>query len=103
MTLLRIGVKLSVAVLADPPKVAEIVAAVLAVTAFVAIVNVAVAAPAGTATLTGGTGNAVFEDVRATTAPPIGAAFVRINVPTEFAVPTTVVGERLSELSVVHS
>lgn len=100
MTLLRIGVTVSVAVLVAPPKLAEIVARVLAVTDFVAIVNVALAAPAGTVTLAGGTAAAVFEEISVTTAPPVGAAFVRTTDPTEFAVPVTDVGERLSELSV---
>jgi hypothetical protein len=77
-----------------PPYDALIVPAIVPPTALVAIVNVALAAPAGTVTLAGTvTGSLPDND---TTAPPGGAAAVRVTVPvTEFP-PTTLAA--LSEI-----
>src|SRR3989442_351583 len=79
------GVTVSSAVLVTPPKLAEIVAEVDAVTDTVVTVNVALVAPAGTVTLpTAGTlaaAGLLLE--RVTTAPPAGAAALRVTVATE--------------------
>ena len=88
------GVTVSSAVLVTPPKLAEIVAEVDAVTDTVVTVNVALVAPAGTVTLpTAGTlaaAGLLLE--RVTTAPPAGAAALRVTVATEELPPTTLVG-----------
>jgi len=70
------------------------VAVIVPLTALVEIVNVALADPVGTVTLAGTvTGSALDND---TTAPPAGAAAVRVAVPvTEFP-PTTL--DVLSEI-----
>jgi hypothetical protein len=77
-----------------PPYDALIVPAIVPPTALVAIVNVALDAPPGTVTLAGTvTGSPLDSD---TTAPPGGAAAVRVTVPvTEFP-PTTL--DALSEI-----
>src|SRR3989441_668152 len=88
------GVTASSAVLVTPPKLAEIVAEVDAVTDTVVTVNVALVAPAGTVTLpTAGTlaaAGLLLE--RVTTAPPAGAAALKVTVATEELPPTTLVG-----------
>src|SRR5713101_2639860 len=88
------GVTVSSAVLVAPPKLAEMVAKVDAVTDTVVTVNVALVAPAGTVTLpTAGTlaaAGLLLE--RVTTAPPVGAAALRVTVATEELPPTTLVG-----------
>src|SRR3989441_7803034 len=88
------GVTVSTAILVAPPKLAEMVAEVDAVTDTVVTVNVALVAPAGTVTLpTGGTlaaAGLLLE--RVTTAPPAGAAPLRVTVATEELPPTTLVG-----------
>src|SRR2546427_4101618 len=88
------GVTVSSAVLVTPPKLAEMVAEVDAVTDTVVTVNVALVTPAGTVTLpTGGTlaaAGLLLE--RVTTAPPAGAAALRVTVATEELPPTTLVG-----------
>src|SRR5712692_7338768 len=88
------GVTVSNADLVTPPKLAEIVAEVDAVTDTVVTVNVALAPPAGTVTLpTAGTlaaAGLLLE--RVTTAPPAGAAALSVTVATEELPPTTLVG-----------
>src|SRR5712691_5335185 len=87
------GVTVSSAVLVTPPKLAEIVAEVDAVTDTVVTVNVALVAPAGTVTLplTGTLATALLLD-RVTTAPPVGAVALKVTVATEELPPTTLVG-----------
>ena len=62
--------------------------------------KVAVVAPATTVTEAGTWAAAVFELVSATTAPPVGAGPLRVTVPVEDTPPSTVVGLRLTLLSV---
>jgi hypothetical protein len=69
-------------------------------TGLVAAVKVAVVAPATTVTEAGTWAAAVFELVSATTAPPVGAGPLRVTVPVEDTPPSTVVGLRLTLLSV---
>src|SRR3989441_10617166 len=88
------GVTVSTAVLVAPPKLAELVAEVDAVTDTVVTVNVALVRPAGPVTLpTAGTlaaAGLLLE--RVTTTPPAGAAALRVTVATEELPPTTLVG-----------
>lgn len=71
--------------------------AVVAVTTFVSMINVAVVAPAGTITVAGATsGSAAVND---TVAPTAGAAAVRVTVPVTFVPPTTVVAFNTMEAS----
>jgi hypothetical protein len=56
--------------------------------------------PAGTVTLDGTVATEVLLLESVTTAPPEGAAAVRVTVPVELFPPLTVVGLRVSELSV---
>src|SRR2546426_22546 len=95
------GVIVSRAVLVRPPKLAEIVAEVDAVTDTVVTVNVALVAPAGTVTLplTGTLATALLLK-RVTTAPPVGAAALKVTVPVEDAGPITLVGLSASVESV---
>src|SRR5436305_15032749 len=67
-------------------------AAVPAVTAFVATVNVAVLAPAATVTDAGTVAALRLLLVNATTAPPAGAAALSVTVPVLFAPPVSVAG-----------
>jgi hypothetical protein len=77
-----------------PPYDPLIVPAIVPPTALVAIVNVALAAPAGTVTLAGTvTGSPPDND---TTAPPDGAAPVSVTVPVTEVPPTTL--DVLSEI-----
>src|SRR5712692_6293311 len=87
------GVTVSSAVLVTPPKLAEIVAEVDAVTDTVVTVNVALVAPAGTVTLppTGTLTTALLLE-RVTSAPPVGAVALNVTVATEELPPTTLVG-----------
>src|SRR5712692_6614873 len=87
------GVIVSRAVLVRPPKLAEIVAEVDAVTDTVVTVNVALVAPAGTVTLppTGTLTTALLLE-RVTSAPPVGAVALNVTVATEELPPTTLVG-----------
>jgi hypothetical protein len=70
----------------------EMVDVVLAATGVVVTVNVALVAPAATVTLAGTVAAAVLLLVRATTAPPAGAALLNVTVPVEDAPPVTVAG-----------
>ena len=87
------AVTVSSAVLVRPPKLAEMVAEVDAVTDTVVTVNVALVAPAGTVTLplTGTLATALLLD-RVTSAPPVGAVALNVTVATEELPPTTLVG-----------
>ena len=91
------GVTTSVAVRVTPLNVAEMVTLLVAATETVLIENVAVVAPAATVTLAGveATAEALLESV--TTAPPVGAALLRVTVPCEELPPTTVAGLRESD------
>ncbi len=59
--------------------------------------NVAVVAPAATVTLAGTVATAVLLLVSVTTAPPEGAALLRVTVPVEEVPPVTVAGLRLRD------
>ena len=63
-------------------------------TAVVAIVKVAEVAPAATVTVAGGIALALLED-RLTRVPPDGAGPLRVTIPVEEDVPTTVLGETI--------
>ena len=91
------GFTVSAAVLVTPTKTAEMVAEVEAVTEVVVTVKLALLAPAGTVTLAG-TVAAVELSESDTTAPPVGAALVRVNVPCDVAPPVTLVGFSASVL-----
>ena len=86
------GVTVKVAVLVAPPNAPLIVTGVDALTAVVAIVNVALVAPAGTVTLAGNVATLVLLLVIDTVAPPLGAALFNVAVPVEPLPPTTLVG-----------
>ncbi len=96
------AVTVSRAVLVTPPKVAETVAEVDAVTDTVVTLNVVLVLPAGTVTLpiagTWATVGLLLE--RVTSAPPVGAAALKVTVPVEDAGPTTLVGLSASVESV---
>jgi hypothetical protein len=62
---------------------------VVAVTVFVVIVKVALVAPAATVTLAGTVPAVVGDDANTTTAPPVGAALVRVTVPVTNTPPVT--------------
>ena len=87
----RTGFTVIVAVLDTPLRVAVIVKADAAVTGRVVIVKVADVAPAATVTLAGTVPMVVDDDARVTTAPPIGAALVRVTVPVTVLPPVTAV------------
>ena len=72
-----------------------------AVTAVVVTVKVALVAPASTVTLAGTVATAVLLLERVTTAPPLGAAALRVTVPVEGLPPKTLVGFRVTEERVV--
>src|ERR1700757_1629155 len=63
-------------------------------------VKFALVFPAGTVMLDGTVATEVLPLESATTAPPEGAAAVRVTVPVELFPPPTLVGLRVSELSV---
>src|SRR5262245_20695638 len=85
------GVTASVAVRVDPPQFAERAAFVVAVTALVVTVKLAVVTPAGTVTLTGTVAAALLLP-RLTTIPPPGAAALRVTVACAAVPPWTEVG-----------
>jgi hypothetical protein len=80
-----------------PPRVPPIFAVVLAVTAFVVTVNVAVELPAATVTEAGTTAE-VLELESATTAPPAGAALVSLTVPAALVPPFTLDGVTVTDV-----
>lgn len=85
------------AVLVTLLKSAEIVDDALAPTGMLVTVNVAVVAPAATVTDAGTVAAAVFELVRVTADPPVGAGPFRVTVPAEDTPPTTVAGTSATE------
>ena len=91
------GVTVNTALRVAPPKEPLIVDEVDAVTAGVLTVNVALVAPAGTVTLAG-TDAAVLLLESDTTAPPLGAALVKVAVPVAEPPPVTVDGLRVIAL-----
>ncbi len=68
-------------------------------TTLVLTVNVALLAPAATVTLAGTVATAVLLLESVTTAPPEGAAALKLTVPVEEFPPTTEVGFRVTEES----
>src|SRR5215203_2740586 len=86
------GVTVSVALRAVPPNAPLIVRDVDAVTDVVLTVNVALKAPAGTVRLAGTVAALVLLLDSVTTAPPAGAALVRLAVPSEVLPPATLAG-----------
>jgi hypothetical protein len=92
------GFTVSVAVLVVPPYAALIVTAVDAVTALVLTVKLAVVAPAATVTLAGTRAAVVLLLASDTTAPPDGAALLKVTVPVDDCVPpVTLVGLSANE------
>jgi hypothetical protein len=73
-------------------RVAEIATTVEELTGNVVIVNVAEVAPAATVTLAGTVAAAVLLLDRVTTAPPVGAAPLRVTVPVEVLPVVTLIG-----------
>jgi hypothetical protein len=92
------GVTVKVAVRLTLLYAAVIVTAVVEDTLPVVAVKVVVVAPAATVTDAGTWAAAVFELVRVTTAPPVGAGLSRVTVPVEEAPPMTEVGVTLTPL-----
>jgi hypothetical protein len=87
------AVRPSVPVVEDPLAEAVIVAVCSVETTLVVTVNVIEVEPAGTVTVPPvGTMAAVSLEESVTTTPPVGAACVRVTVPTEDAPPTTLAG-----------
>jgi len=86
------GVTVSVALRVAPPYAPLIVTDVDDVTEVVLTVNVALKAPAGTVTLAGTVAALVLLLDSVTTAPPEGAALVRLAVPCDVLPPTTLAG-----------
>ena len=87
------------AVRVTPPNTAETVAEVEAVTGVVVTVKLALLAPAGTVTLAGTAVAPELSDSD-TTAPPLGAAALKLTLPVEALPPVTLVGLRLKAESV---
>ena len=86
------------AVVLTPANVAVIVAEAFAATAVVVTLNVAEVDPAGTVTVAGTVAEALF-DASAMEIPPVGAAALIVTVPTEATPPTTLVGLRVTLLT----
>jgi hypothetical protein len=82
-----------VAVWVVPLRAAEIVAVTVVAAPGVLIVNVAEVAPAGMVTVVGTVAAALLEE-SVTTLPPLGAALLRVTVPTDVLPPTTVEGDK---------
>ena len=93
------GLSVNAAVRVTPPKRAEIVADVDAVTEVVVTVKFALVAPAGTVTLAGAVVALELSESE-TVAPPLGAAALNVTVPVDALPPTTLLGLRDSEESV---
>jgi len=86
------GFTVSVADWLTPPAVAEITTAFAAATGAVMMVKPALVSPGSTVTLTGPVAMAAFALARVTTAPPLGAALVKVTVPCDRSPPVTLVG-----------
>ena len=86
---IRTGLTLMVAVLETPLRDPVIVRDDAAVTVRVVMVKAADVAPAATVTLAGTVPIVVDEDESVTTAPPVGAALVRVTVPVTATPPVT--------------
>jgi len=69
-------------------------------TALVLAVNVAAVAPLGTVTLDGTVATVALLLDKETSAPPLGAGPLSVTVPVDEVPPVTLVGLRLSEVSV---
>ena len=91
VTLALGGFTVSVAVLVTPARTAEMVAAVEAAVEVVVAVKVALLAPAATVTLAGTVAAAALLESD-TTAPPDGAALVKVTLPCDVPPPVTLVG-----------
>ena len=91
------GLSESVALRVVPPKEPEMLTAVAVVTEAVVTVKVALVAPAGTVTLAGTVATAVLLLESVTTAPPEGAAALKVADPVEEAGPTTLAGLKDNE------
>ena len=85
------GFTVSAAVLVTPAKTAEMVAEVEVVTELVVILKVALLLPVVMVTLVGTLVALELSD-SITTAPPLGAAALKVTVPIEELPPTTLVG-----------
>ena len=79
-----------------------IVTAWSATTALVVAWKVAVVCPAATVTDEGTCAAAVFELVKLTTAPPVGAGVSRVTVPVDDTPPSTEVGLTLTPVSAAN-
>jgi len=97
VTVSGVVVTASPADLAAPPWVPEIVAAEEVQLELVETMKFALVAPAPTFTLPGTAATEVSLLESATTAPPAGAAALRVTVPVETVPPVTLVGSRLKE------
>jgi len=96
---LSAGVTVSVALCVAVLYVALIVTAVVAVTAPLVTLNVALVLPAATGTLAGTPTTAALLLPSVTVIPPAGAAAASVTVPTEPTPATTVLGDTDTELS----
>src|SRR5262245_47962108 len=94
------GLTVSVAVRVAPLNVAEMVTLFIAVTVVVLMVKAALVAPAAPVTLAGVAATVGLLLDNATTAPPLGAALLKLTVPCEALPPTTLAGFSASDESV---
>ena len=92
VTLAPGGFTVSAAVLVTPARTAEMVAEVEAVTEAVVAVKVVLVVPAATVALAGTPATAVLLLDSATTAPPAGAALVKVTLPCDVPPPVTLMG-----------
>ena len=91
VTLAPGGFTVSVAVRVTPARTAEMVAAVAIAVELVVAVKVALVVPAATVTLAGTVAAAASLESD-TTAPPVGAALVKVTLPCELTPPVTLAG-----------
>ena len=101
MSVVAGGLTVSVAVFVSPAYVAEMLTVVETLTGVVVTLKLALVAPAATVTLDGTLATAPLLLASITTAPPPGAALLRVTVPCKEAPPVTLVGFNVSEESVV--